>query len=76
MVVIGVLYVDVVAIFGSWRWMTVLCIFVCAVWALLLLAIPETPAFLMSRRKLDDARRALIVSQNSNRVTGKLSCNL
>ncbi len=61
MVVFGVLYVDVIGYFGSWRWLSVACIAVCLVWSFALLIVPESPAYLLSQRDVEGARKALQV---------------
>jgi hypothetical protein len=66
MVVVGVLYVDIVGYFGSWRWLSVACIALCLIWVLALIFVPETPSYLMSKKDFDGARRALTVSLMSS----------
>lgn len=55
----GILYVDALGLLGSWRWLTVACLGMSLLWALLLTAVPESPAFLLAARKFDAAREAL-----------------
>ena len=62
LVTLGILYVDVVGFFGSWRWLSVACLVFSFVWAAALMLVPESPVYLMRKRRLDDARRALQVS--------------
>lgn len=69
MVTIGVLYVDILGYFGSWRWLTVGCLLSCVIWAISLLFVPETPAFLLQRRKFDEARDAMEVRDQIDEIT-------
>lgn len=59
MVTIGVLYVDIVGAFLSWRWISVACLGLVFIWSVLLLYIPESPAFLLSQRDFDGARESM-----------------
>ena len=59
---VGILYVDVVGLCGSWRWLSVACLLFALVWAVAVLMLPETPVFQMRRGRLDDARKALEVA--------------
>ena len=43
MVTIGVLYVDIVGAFVSWRWISVACVGMTLIWSVMLLFIPESP---------------------------------
>lgn len=61
MVTMGILYIDALALIGSWRWMSVLCIFSSLIWAITLLKAPESPIYLISKRNIDDARQSLKV---------------
>jgi len=59
MVTFGVLFVFIMGITGSFRWLSVFCIGCCVVWILLLLLIPETPAYYLSKKKYREARESL-----------------
>ncbi len=63
MVVTGVLYVDIVGYFGAWRWLSASALVLCAVWAVALLFVPETPSYLVSNSRLEAAKKALTVSK-------------
>ena len=58
-VTIGILYVGVVGAFASWRWLSVACIGMCLVWGILLLMIPESPSYSLSKKNYDAAREAM-----------------
>jgi MFS family permease len=60
MITIGVLYMDVLGALGSWRWLSVAGIALSLVWGLLLLWTPESPAYLLSQKDIDGARRAMV----------------
>ena len=66
MVTIGVLYVDILGYFGSWRWLSVGCMVSAVVWAVSLLLVPESPAYLLQKRKYDEAREAMEVNYEKN----------
>ena len=51
--------VIVVGAGGSWRWISISCLVVVAVWALLLLLVPESPSHLISTGRYTEARAAL-----------------
>ena len=59
---VGILYVDVVGFFGSWRWLSVACLAFTVLWAAALMLVPESPVFLMRKSKFDEARKALQVN--------------
>jgi len=59
MVTVGVLQVIVVGAGGSWRWISISCLVMVAVWALLLLLVPESPSHLVSTGRYTEARAAL-----------------
>ena len=59
---VGILYVDLLGLaLGSWRWMSVACLALGLVWAVLLTAVPESPVHLLANRRFDAAREALQV---------------
>ena len=69
MVTFGILYVDILGYFGSWRWLTVGCLASCSIWAISLLFVPETPAYLLQKRKFDEARDSMeVISLCANAV--------
>jgi len=59
MVTIGVLLAIVVGVCNSWRWLTIACLAMVVVWALLLLAVPETPAYQLTKKRYREARQSL-----------------
>jgi facilitated trehalose transporter len=59
MVTIGVLLAIVVGVGDSWRWLTIACLAAVVVWALLLLAVPETPAHQLTKKRYREARQSL-----------------
>ena len=59
MVTVGILYVAVIGTFVGWKWITVACIAVIILWAFLMPFVPETPTFLLSKGRYDEARSAL-----------------
>jgi len=59
MVTIGVLLVIVIGAFLSWRWMSIVCLALVVLWALLLILIPESPEFYLSVKKYREARESL-----------------
>lgn len=59
MVTLGVMYVDVVGAFGSWRWLCVACVAMTLVWAIALFFVPESPAYLLSQKRFNEARLSL-----------------
>lgn len=59
MITIGVLYVDIVGALCSWRWLSVACIALCLLWGILMLFVPESPAYLLSIKDYDGARDAM-----------------
>lgn len=63
MVCFGIFFVDVIGLAGSWRWLSVAIITVCLSWIVMLLIIPETPIFLISMERDEDARQSLKVKR-------------
>lgn len=62
MVTLGILFMGIMGLFGSWRWMSSSAIFFCFLWAIcLILVVPESPTFLIGQRQLGPARKALVV---------------
>jgi hypothetical protein len=59
MVTIGVLFAILVGVADSWRWLTIACLATVVLWALLLLAVPETPAHHLANRRYREARQSL-----------------
>ena len=59
MVTFGILHVDVIGCFLGWKWITVGCLAVIVLWAILMLFIPETPHYLLTERKYEAARTSL-----------------
>ena len=74
MVTFGILYIDVVGLLGSWRWLSVAVILISFLWAVLLLAVPDSPAFLVSQRRYEDARKALQVINSERKYGNWLIC--
>lgn len=62
MVSFGILYVNVIGYFGSFSWLSVAVIFVCLIWSMLLLRIPESPEYLVTTGNREQAKQALRVS--------------
>ena len=58
----GIVYVDALGLLGSWRWLTVACLAAALLWAVVLTAVPESPAYLLAVRRFDEAREALQVT--------------
>jgi len=59
MVTFGIMLVIVVGVFGSWRWISISCLVMIAVWMALLVFVPETPAHYLSQKKYREARESL-----------------
>merc|ERR550519_3100174 len=59
MVTIGVVLGFVVGSLVTWRWLSVFCIGCDLIWILLLLLIPETPQFYISKQRHEEAKEAL-----------------
>eukprot|EP00095_Tigriopus_kingsejongensis_P004750 maker-scaffold510_size151595-snap-gene-0.31 protein:Tk04750 transcript:maker-scaffold510_size151595-snap-gene-0.31-mRNA-1 annotation:"sugar transporter " len=59
MVTLGVLFIDVVGAFGSWRWLSVACVAASLVWLICLCFVPESPTYLLAQRRFNEARLAL-----------------
>ena len=59
MVTFGILHVSVIGKFLGWRWITVGCIAIIVVWTILMLFIPETPHYLLTKKKYDAAKASL-----------------
>jgi len=59
MVTIGVMLVYVMGLCGSWRWISISCLFMVALWIIALVPVPETPAHYISKKKYREAREAL-----------------
>ena len=59
MVTFGILHVDIIGTFLGWKWITVGCMAIIVVWAVLMLFIPETPFYLLTEKKYDAARSSL-----------------
>ena len=59
MVTFGVMLVIVIGVFGSWRWISISCLVMIAVWMIALVFVPETPAHYLSQKKYREARESL-----------------
>lgn len=59
MVVIGVLLGISAGAVVSWRWLSIVCLSMDLIWAVLLMPIPESPAQLLSKMKYREARESL-----------------
>ena len=59
MVTFGVMLVVVVGVSGSWRWISICCLFMIAVWMVALVFVPETPAHYLGMKKYREARESL-----------------
>ena len=59
MVTFGVLLAIAVGALVSWRWLSIVCLSMVVVWALLLLLVPETPAHHLACKRYRDARESL-----------------
>lgn len=73
MVTVGVLYVDVTGSLMGWRWISVSCIAVVLLWSFLMLFIPETPAYLLTRKKYDAARASMEQLRGHHRIVNELT---
>ena len=71
MVTIGVLLAIVVGVGDSWRWLTIACLAAVVVWALLLLAVPETPAHQLANGRYREARQSLEWLRGTIHVEGE-----
>jgi len=68
MVTLGVMLVIVVGVADNWRWLSISCLLMIAVWAACLLFVPETPAYFISQGQDVAAREALEWLRGTNRV--------
>ena len=73
MVTFGVLHVDVIGKFLGWKWITVACIAIVVLWAILMLFIPESPHYLLTEKKYDAARSALEFLRGHSYIENELA---
>ena len=73
MVTFGILHVDVIGKFYGWIWITVGCMAIIVVWAILMLFIPETPHYLLTEKKYDAARSALEFLRGHSYIENELA---
>jgi len=59
MVTFGVMLVIVVGVCGSWRWISISCLVMIAIWIIALVFVPETPAHHIGQKKYREARESL-----------------
>ena len=72
MVTVGVLLGMGIGSFNSWRWLSVVCLLADLAWAFLLLLVPETPAYLLSKNKEYEARASLSWLRNGSNIEEEL----
>jgi len=68
MVTIGIVEVISVGICGSWRWLTISCLFLTVLWIGCIFFIPESPVHYITLKRYSDARESLEWLRGTNDV--------
>lgn len=72
MVTIGIVYVDLVGYFKSWRYLSLACIVMALLWGFILLFVAESPVYYLNKKDYNSARKSLEFSRGHPYVEAEL----